>query len=321
MQTIEDLLVDDRFVEWVLSDGQEHNAHWQAWIKQDEKHQAVVEQASALILDLRQPSVVAPATDSAWQALQQQLELQPRVEVRQLPSWWQVAAAIAVLFSLAWLLWPIQHEYQTAYGELQQLILPDGTEVDLRANSTLWWEGDWAEGGIREIYLDGEAYFQVTPAADHNGMAFVVKADPLHVQVLGTGFNVVNRPERAAVTLIEGKVEVLASGTEKSELRPNDHYIWQAASQKDKIQTIANPKLYTSWREQIWNFEQTPLREIAQQLEHDYGKAVVIADAQLAEKKLSGSAPAKNLESLVKGIGTSLGVKAQIKSNQIIFTP
>ncbi|MEL6968737.1 MAG: FecR domain-containing protein [Bacteroidota bacterium] len=319
MQTIEDLLVDDRFVEWVLSNGQKHSTHWQAWIQQEEGRQAVAEEARALILSLQRPEVSVPTTESAWQQLEQQLELHP--PVRRIRTWWRVAAAVVALVALAWLLWPAQHEYQTAYGELQQLTLPDGTAVDLRANSTLWWEGDWAADGIREVYLDGEAYFQVTPAAAHNGMAFVVRADPLQVQVLGTGFNVVNRPERTTVTLIEGKVEVQASDAEKNELRPNDHYIWQAASKQDEIQTITEPKLYTSWREQVWHFEQTPLREIAQQLEHDYGKTVVIEDAQLVEKELSGSAPAKNLESLIKGITTSLGIQAQIKSNQIIFTP
>lgn len=319
MHTIEDLLADDRFVEWVLSDGQTHDAYWQEWIKEEEGRLNMMEEAQALVLQLSSSSASADSTEAAWQQLQQLLDIQPQLQ--RVVSWWKVAAAVVVLFSATYLLWPQEQSYQTAYGELERIELPDGTQVDLRANSTLWWDGDWASDGVREVHLDGEAYFQVTAATENEGMAFVVKADPLQVRVLGTGFNVVNRSERTSVTLIEGKVEVQATGTAVSELKPNEHYSWQTSSQQQEIRTISEPKIYTSWREQVWHFEQTSLREIAQQLEHDYGKTVRIEDAQLADKKLSGSAPAKNLESLVKGISTSLGMKAEIRSNQIIFTP
>ena len=152
-------------------------------------------------------------------------------------------------------------------------------------------------------------------------MAFVVKAEPLQVRVLGTAFNVVNHQDRMSVTLVEGKVEVQAAGNSINELKPNEHYSWQAASQQGAIETLSETQYYTSWREEVWTFDETSLREIAQQLEYDYGKTVNIANNQLAEMKLSGSAPAKNLESLVKGISMSLGITVQIKPNQITFTP
>lgn len=319
MLSIEDLLVDDHFVEWVLSDGQKHDAHWQAWMQQGEDYSKRVEEARALVHQLHRPAAV-PSPQAAWQTLQSQLQLQPQVIQRRL-NWWKVAAAISTLFALSWLLWPQQQQYQTAYGEIEQVELPDGTIVDLRANSTLWWEGDWAAEGVREVFLDGEAYFQVTSATDNEGMPFIVEAEPLSVRVLGTSFNVVNHDERTAVTLIEGRVEVQAADDSVDELKPNEHYTWQAVSQQSEIKTIAVAKLHTSWRQQVWHFEQTPLHEIAQQLEHDYGKTVIIDDAQLAGKKLSGSAPAKDLESLVKGISTSLGMQVEIRTNQIIFTP
>ena len=319
MLTIEELLVDDRFVEWVLSGGQEYDAHWQEWIQQNDTHLALVEKARELVLQLREPTPTVPSTEAAWQQLQQQLYLRPKV--RRITNWWKIAAAIGVLFSLAWLLWPQQPQYRTAFGEIEQIELPDGTIVDLRANSTLWWNGQWASNGIREVYLNGEAYFQVASATEHSGMAFVVKAEPLQVKVLGTSFNMVNRDKRTAVTLIEGKVQVQAPSGATSELKPNEHYSWQTSSQQDEIQMISDARLYTSWREQVWYFEQTSLREIAQQLEHDYGKVVIVKNAQLAEKKLSGSAPAKNLESLIKGISTSLGIQVEIRSDRIIFAP
>lgn len=317
MLTPEELLADDRFVDWALSKGKHHDAYWQEWMKQEEGGRAVVDEACRLLLLLRTESAKVPDTDLAWKQLLEKLH--EKTEPRPIWGWWKIAAAVALLVLASWLLWPQDTQYQTAFGEIRQLELPDGTIVDLRANSNLWWSGEWAENGVREVFLDGEAYFQVEPSTTQNGMAFVVQAAPLNVRVLGTSFNVVNRTQRAAVTLIEGKVEVKTTAAETAVLNPNQQYTWQPAAESGSVRTIADPKSYTSWRQQIWHFEQTPLREIAQHLQEDYGKTVVMKNAQLADKKLSGTAPAKSLTGLVNSIAASLGLQVEITTDQIVF--
>ena len=94
----------------------------------------------------------------------------------------------------------------TQYGETQEFTLPDGTEVFLNANSTLRYSADETP---REVWLEGEAYFQVVK--QKNGLTkraddFRVHTQNLTVRVLGTRFVVDSRKEQ--VVLDEGKVEV-----------------------------------------------------------------------------------------------------------------
>ena len=79
--------------------------------------------------------------------------------------------------------------FQTLYvpaGQRAELVLPDSTKVWLNANSKLVYPTSFKEG-IRQVELDGEAYFDVK----HNGdNPFVVRTKSMNVTVLGTEFNV-----------------------------------------------------------------------------------------------------------------------------------
>lgn len=319
MHTPEELLADDRFVDWVLSDGKLHAAYWQAWIQEKQERAALVEDARAMVRELQHSSPQETLdVDAAWQRLQSSIQPAPRLSARK--HWWKIAATVALLLAAGWWFRPDSNHYETAYGELQQIELPDGTTVDLRANSALWWDGDWAEQGTREVFLKGEAYFQVTPASSQNGMAFVVHAKPLDVRVLGTSFNLVNRTDNAALTLVEGKVAIEAGQQQKTIVQPHQQYTWHENAQNGQLQDVVSPERYASWRQSVWHFEQTPLRDIAQQLQDNYGKTVIFQDTQLAEKTLSGSAPAKTLPGLVKGIAASLSLRVEVMADQIVFS-
>src|SRR5690625_296083 len=52
--------------------------------------------------------------------------------------------------------------FQTAYGETLEVVLDDGSQVTLNANTTMTWNREWEKKGERRIRLEGEAYFSVT---------------------------------------------------------------------------------------------------------------------------------------------------------------
>lgn len=91
------------------------------------------------------------------------------------------------------------------YGKRQEFILPDQTKVWLNAGSYLTYSPDML-GKPREVYLNGEGYFDVA----HNGTTFIVKTKNAAVKVLGTTFNVSSYEEdkKMAIELITGKVEL-----------------------------------------------------------------------------------------------------------------
>ncbi|HVU57835.1 MAG TPA: FecR domain-containing protein [Puia sp.] len=107
-------------------------------------------------------------------------------------------------------------------GEKVRQLLPDSSFVWLNAGSHLEYASDYGKTR-REVYLKGEAFFEVAPDRDR---PFLVHAGRLTVRVLGTSFNVRSYEKDSTVetTLIKGKVEVqLGDGSgKKIILTPNE---------------------------------------------------------------------------------------------------
>lgn len=102
------------------------------------------------------------------------------------------------------------------------LQFPDGTTVVLNENSRISYNADFGKVK-REIFLDGEAYFDV---ARNPGMPLIIHAKNVDIKVLGTSFNVKAYPADKGVetSLIKGAVEVSSKlyPGEKVLLRPNE---------------------------------------------------------------------------------------------------
>ena len=84
--------------------------------------------------------------------------------------------------------------------------MPDGSKVWLNNASTLKYPHEFSEKE-RNVYLEGEAYFEVTK---NRHKPFIVQSDAMRVRVLGTTFNFKSdkRCRIAEATLIEGEIEV-----------------------------------------------------------------------------------------------------------------
>ena len=163
-----------------------------------------------------------------WMQLAKRLHLQDSdTQVRPARSWgrhWQkVAAMLALAVCLGggmWLATSRQSARQTARLEQQvrrswesaprgrlRLDLPDGSVVTLNAGSRLELAEALYNKEKREVWLSGEAFFEVAPDPHK---PFIVHAGALQTRVHGTSFNVKAYPslEEQVVTVRDGKVEV-----------------------------------------------------------------------------------------------------------------
>lgn len=98
-----------------------------------------------------------------------------------------------------------RHMLEVPRGSEFRVTLSDGTQVWMNAGSKLSYP-EYFEGDTREVFLEGEAYFEVV----HNvEMPFIVKTADMGITVLGTSFNVKAYPEDEEVitTLTTGKIE------------------------------------------------------------------------------------------------------------------
>ena len=210
-----------------------------------------------------------------------------------------------------------QTSYATAYGETKTLTLPDGSKVILSANSALTYRNDWHDSEVREVWLNGEAFFAVKPATGPR--KFIVYTADLNVEVLGTKFNVNNREGNTRVVLSSGRIKlnvpllkdttsILMKPGELVEFRQKDHRITRQAVDAER---------YISWINNEWVFENTPLQEITGTLENYYGITIILLDEELAGRTVTTTLPADDPDFILRALSETLNIKITERDENI----
>ena len=164
---------------------------------------------------------------------------------------------------------PVAMQTVSAGAAISVITLPDQTKVTLNRYSSLTYPDRFKEDR-REVQLQGEAYFEVEKDARH---PFVVKADPVEVEVLGTHFNVEAYPGDAEVktTLLEGSVAVNAPAvSSRITLSPGESAIYNRADKTLQEEKTKENNTATGWRDGHFHFDYLPLQEIARELSNAF---------------------------------------------------
>lgn len=155
---------------------------------------------------------------------------------------------------------------QNGFGKIIRLLLSDGTQVTLNANSSLKFPKTF-NASRRDVELKGEAFFEV--AKDKN-RPFTVLAKGTRTRVLGTKFNVsayTNEP-LVRVALVEGSVELQAGKAKKVILKPAEMATY--SSGKGLTLSSFNKDEVTAWKDGILIFHKATFEEIAKQFKRVY---------------------------------------------------
>ncbi len=163
------------------------------------------------------------------------------------------------------------HTLSTPRGEDFKVVLSDGTEVWLNAESRLEYPSSFVEGE-RVVTLRGEAYFKVARDETH---PFVVQTDNMRTRVLGTEFNVRNYSVTDShVTLIQGSVEVSAGkGGDYTRIAPGEDACLQPDGGFDVKSVDVDGYVY--WKEGFFYFDNVTLLDIMQSLGRWYNVTIL----------------------------------------------
>ncbi|MCF8226234.1 MAG: FecR domain-containing protein [Bacteroidales bacterium] len=212
------------------------------------------------------------------------------------------AAAIIMLVSFGWMANYILSTgryavsqgpvtFTAPYGETASLELSDKTVVQLNAGSTIRFPQSFGKD-TREVFLSGEAYFEVTKDQE---LPFIVHLDHLDVQVLGTSFNVKSYPDDNTVetTLDEGSVRVSKKSSATSEgvnyvLVPGQHLCYNSETSTFNLKED-DTELHTSWKHGYYKFERARLDILVRTIERLYAIDVSIAQEKLESLTFTGS--------------------------------
>jgi ferric-dicitrate binding protein FerR (iron transport regulator) len=241
---------------------------------------------------------------------------------------YRAAAAVVVLAVAGAVLWWYltrlhrQVEYVTGFGQTKTVVLPDGSEVVLNANSILKHLAVWP-GDDREVWLQGEAFFSVRKNRRGNSpVKFMVHSGSLRVEVLGTEFTVSRRRDRTQVVLSEGSVRLSLpgpAGTNPIVMQPGELVEYR---EEDHAVARRNVKaeVYHSWKHNRWILEDVTLGQVANRIGETYGLEVRIPDSRLAREPMTGVLPTDTIDKLLRVLSATYGIKVQRVENRLILS-
>jgi len=174
---------------------------------------------------------------------------------------------------------------------MSHMTLPDGTKVVLNASTKLKFP-DKFDKKIREVYLDGEAFFDVT---SNKKIPFIVYTDKQRIEVLGTQFNIMDYAidDYSITTLISGKIKmqsVTEDGNwgEEVYLKPDQQVFFNSKTHQLALSDIKIDTKRT-WVNKVYHFKAEPLQQITKRLEKIYGVKINIANDDLKQVAYTGT--------------------------------
>lgn len=247
----------------------------------------------------------------------------PRVKWRRvIASASAVLAAAVILFMC--MLWsrpsenaaPEIFEIVAERGQKSSVTLPDGSRVMINSASTISYTSDY-NVKERNVFLSGEAYFDVASNAD---IPFVVHADKVSVTALGTEFNVKAYAEDPYVvtTLVEGSVRTEA-GTQYELLTRAQEASYNKEADVLLAYDVKDISRAVPWIRNELLFENESLADIAVTLERMYNVTIVFEDEAAKGYSYTGLIRNNSLQNVLELISSTSPVGYKMNSGIIRF--
>lgn len=196
----------------------------------------------------------------------------------------------------------------TAFGSMSSTNLPDGSTVWLNANSSLKYNPDM-NSGTRDVFLHGEAYFEVRSDAAH---PFNVHTPYITVTAKGTEFNVNAYDSIASVTLVNGLVGVEVN-EQSLQLHPGEHLA--ITDGKPVINNNIDTAKYCCWRNGMLIFEDESLLNICNRLQQMYDVEFDIAP-ELRDRTFRMILNGENISEIVRFFEMSAPVTCDFETQK-----
>ncbi|MEP6549269.1 MAG: FecR family protein [Gammaproteobacteria bacterium] len=204
--------------------------------------------------------------------------------------------------------------YVTGIGEQRTIQLADGSTVELNARSSIRVHLTDHQRDV--ALLEGQALFRV---AKDKHRPFVVSAGDAQVRAVGTEFDVYRKHVATVVTVVEGRVETYdASG------RAGTVPIFLSAGEQLTVlpNTVTKPMktdtmVATAWVQRRLMFEETPLRDVAEEFNRYNRRPLAIGDPELQKLKISGIYSSTDPASLINFLRSQTTIEVVETENQV----
>jgi len=328
-----DFVADAFFQQWVKFPDVTTTVFWEQWLAAHPEKRSDVIKAKAFIENLHFNTHL-PSNQQVEDSLARSLVQIKSLDADKVASisksrikyiWWAAAAVfLGCLITMGLPLItqkPVTIEIIAGRGEIKNIILPDSSVITLNAGAHFIYSSNFQKTGKREVWLDGEAYFDVkhieTGDSPH---PFTVHCNDLNVEVLGTTFNVRKKGSVTNVTLNSGKIRIDVKNAPGSTImmQPGD-FIQHSDKEKRITRKPVNPELYSVWKEKKMTLDNTSLADIAELIQDTYLYKVQIAERDLAGQKISGTLVLTDEKVMLQTLSLALDIDIIKKDSVLIF--
>jgi len=204
------------------------------------------------------------------------------------------------------------------YGKKFEVQLSDGTVIHLNAGTSLRYPVQFVKNKNREVYLTGEAYFDVSKDKMH---PFTVNTKEINVEVLGTKFDVDTYDDNIStdVVLVEGKVSLYKyekNNQNQVYLTPGlkgSNAKGQVAITKEEV----NTDYYTAWVQGSLVFKNASFNSIIKKLERHYNVTFINQNKALGKEIFNARFDNEPIETVLKYFSDSYAIDYKIDQDKI----
>lgn len=235
---------------------------------------------------------------------------------------------------------PERIEIVSERGMRKQIVLPDGTKVWLNADSRLSYDGMMEGSGPRNVWLEGEAYFDVRR---NRHRPFTITTDKISIRVLGTTFNVKAYPDdrETEATLISGEIELSVNERPKEKilLKPSEKVAVVDHPQAGERQGDGDEKRITLTignlskvqlddqeyiRETLWMdnklvVKDETLEDILPKLERWYNVDITLKDPRIRAYRYTATITEEDIHDVLEAMQLIKSFHFKVDSNDVII--
>ncbi|MEN8249100.1 MAG: FecR family protein [Bacteroidota bacterium] len=215
---------------------------------------------------------------------------------------------------------PVYYVVHSPKGSVSEMLLPDGSVIFLNAGSRIKYSVE-GEKGIREVFLNGEAWFDV---AKNEKKPFVVHTPYYKIIVTGTQFNVkaYETDNEVSATLEEGKIIVNSSENLKLEkeivLQPGEQITFNKLSKTITVKEV-NTKWFTSWKDNKLVFVNMELEEFVVILERKYGVDIEVENKKILDFHIDCTIKNESILEILNIMRKTLPISYEIIGQKIVI--
>jgi len=219
----------------------------------------------------------------------------------------KIAASITLILGLGLVAFfpkndPTPAIEQVTQNTIERIELPDASVATLSRDTKITYKNEF-KGKSREVTLEGEAFFKVTPDTNKPFIIHTAQAD---IKVVGTSFNVISHNGELEVSVVEGRVVILSNSKEKY-LEAGQTALIEKSTESIEVKNAIdiNRIGYATHR---FLFKNTPLAEVFQTIEKSYPYSINVSDRAIENCMFTGTFEDASVEDILSMAAESLNL-------------